>query len=300
MLLIDGVRYKEWVFQAEDEFEEIIKEHAKDIFGEDSLYFPLKRKLKTTAGIGSIPDGYVVSLQEEPCWYICEVEFHTHPLYEHIIAQLQKIITGAKTLQSQGVVRDAIYTEIKSAPFKEALIKSKIGTEDLHHFISNLISKPPILVIPIDQKIDGLEEACDGLPIEKVRIVEFQTFVRVGVEGLAVHVHLFKPLYEPAVSLPLQPLTTLSKSDSVEIALKHWQMKYPFISIPARKDLFPDSETKLTLETDIGVIEAHFIPKYRRVALSKWFKAHPELRAGDKIIIKVIEPMKRYRLEIAK
>jgi len=298
MFLIDGVKYQEWIPKSEEEFEEIIKEHAKDIFGEDSLYFPLKRKLKTTAGIGSIPDGYVLSLQEEPCWYICEVEFHTHPLYEHIIAQLQKIITAAKTLQSQGVVRDAIYSEIKSAPFKEALIKSKIGAEDLHHFISNLISKPPTLVIPIDQKIDGLEEACDGLPIEEVRIVEFKTFAREGVEDLTVHAHLFEPLYKRVEPPP--PSSPLPPGDSVEITLKPWQMKYPFISIPARKDLFPDSETKLTLETDIGVIEANFIPKYHRVALSKWFKAHPELKQGDKVRISVIEPMKKYRLEIAK
>lgn len=205
MLIVDGVKYQEWTPKSEEEFEEIIKEHAKDIFGEDSIYFDLKKKLKTRAGIGSIPDGYVVSLQEEPCWYICEVEFHTHPLYEHIIAQLQKIITGAKTLQSQNVVRDAIYSEITGDPFKEALIKSKIGTEDPHHFISNLISKPPILVIPIDQKIDGLEEACDGLPIEKVRIVEFKTFTREGVE-LSVHAHLFEPLFQRAGSLGNQKI----------------------------------------------------------------------------------------------
>lgn len=202
MLIIDGVKYQEWTPKSEEEFEEIIKEHAKDIFGEDSIYFDLKKKLKTRAGIGSIPDGYVISLQEEPRWYICEVELHTHSLYEHIIAQLQKIITAAKTLQSQKVVADAIYSEIKSAPFKEALIKNKIGTEDLYHFIANLISKPPILVIPIDQKIDGLEEACDGLPIEEVRIVEFRTFYRARVgpggrlEGSADHAHLFEPIFE--------------------------------------------------------------------------------------------------------
>ena len=211
MLIIDGVKYEAWTPKSEEEFEQVVKEHTQDIFGEQSIYLDRKQKLKSLSGIGSIPDGYVISLQEEPCWYICEVEFHTHPLYEHIIAQLQKIITAAKTLQSQGVVRDAIYTEIKSAPFKEALIKSKIGTEDLHHFISNLISKPPILVIPIDQKIDGLEEACNGLPIEEVRIVEFKTFVREGI-GLAVHAHLFEPVYvatlsvEPKVAILNRPI----------------------------------------------------------------------------------------------
>ncbi|MGB6873417.1 MAG: bifunctional phosphopantothenoylcysteine decarboxylase/phosphopantothenate--cysteine ligase CoaBC [Dehalococcoidia bacterium] len=33
--------------------------------------------------------------------------------------------------------------------------------------------------------------------------------------------------------------------------------------------------------------------------LEKWFRAHPELKPGDKLIIEVTEPMKRYRLKIA-
>ena len=33
MLLIDGVRYEAWIPPNEDEFEQVVKEHAKDIFG---------------------------------------------------------------------------------------------------------------------------------------------------------------------------------------------------------------------------------------------------------------------------
>jgi hypothetical protein len=33
--------------------------------------------------------------------------------------------------------------------------------------------------------------------------------------------------------------------------------------------------------------------------LGKWFSAHRELKAGTKLEIEVIEPMKRYRLKIA-
>jgi len=280
-----------------------VKEHAQDIFGEESIYFDLKKKLVTKAGIGSIPDGYVISLQEEPCWYICEVEFHTHSLYEHIIAQLQKIITAAKTLQSQGVVRDAIYTEIKSAPFKEALIKSKIGTEDLHHFISNLISKPPILVIPIDQKIDGLEEACDGLPIEKVRIVEFKTFAREGI-GLAVHAHLFEPLYRPIISTELAPPEREIPVESMKLKVWRSCMEYEYIGIwKKHREFFPQYGATIELITDDGDIFKAKVGKSpvgstELWGLRDWYSKNPDLKEGDLILITPVEPMKKYRLEV--
>ena len=37
MLLIDGVKYQEWTPPNEDEFERVVKEHAQDIFGENSI-----------------------------------------------------------------------------------------------------------------------------------------------------------------------------------------------------------------------------------------------------------------------
>jgi hypothetical protein len=36
MLLIDGVKYWLWAPPSEGEFEQIVKEHAKDIFGEEA------------------------------------------------------------------------------------------------------------------------------------------------------------------------------------------------------------------------------------------------------------------------
>lgn len=195
MLIIDGVKYEEWIPKSEEEFEEIIKEHAKDIFGEDSIFFDLKKKLKTRAGIGSIPDGYVISFREPPCWYICEVELHTHLLYEHIVPQMTKFINGVKSFETQREIINALDREISGDPLKEALVRSKIGPVEVYRFISDLISKLPILVIVIDQKTKELEEVCDSLPIE-VKIVELKTFTREGI-GLAVHAHLFELLHQP-------------------------------------------------------------------------------------------------------
>ena len=152
MLLIDGVRYELWTPSTEGELEQMVKEHAQDIFGEQSIYFDRKQKLKSLSGIGSIPDGYVISFQGMPCWYICEVELHTHPLYEHIVPQMTKFINGVKSLSSQREIINAFYRELNSDPFNEALVRSKIGSAEVFHFLSDLISKPPILVIVINQK----------------------------------------------------------------------------------------------------------------------------------------------------
>lgn len=199
MLLIDGAKYELWTPSTEDELEQIVKEHAQDIFGEQSIYFDRKQKLKSLSGIGSIPDGYVISFQGVPCWCICEVELHTHPLYEHIVPQMTKFINGVKSLSSQREVINAFYGELNSDRFNEALVRSKIGSAEVYHFISDLISKPPILVIVINQKTKELQEVCDSLPIE-VKIVEFQTFTREGI-GLPVHAHLFEPVFQAPTKL---------------------------------------------------------------------------------------------------
>jgi phosphopantothenoylcysteine decarboxylase/phosphopantothenate--cysteine ligase len=75
------------------------------------------------------------------------------------------------------------------------------------------------------------------------------------------------------------------------------------IDIPNDKiDFFPNYKVPFTIKTGIGEFETHLVPKHTKYSqdhfhLAKWFKAHPQLKMGDKLTIKVIEPMKKYRLE---
>ena len=77
-----------------------------------------------------------------------------------------------------------------------------------------------------------------------------------------------------------------------------------FIYVHAKDwDLFPARTTMLELETDKGPIKTQFyVGSYRGFSrkLKPWFKAHPELQPGDKLLITVREPMKKYRLELLK
>ena len=205
-LLIDGVRYKLWTPDLEKDLEKHVKEHSKDIFGEDSIYFDIKQKIKSPAGIGSIPDGYVITLGDTPCWYIVEVELSSHPLYDHIVPQMTKFINGIGNASSQREIVNTIDERVKEDEILKACIKQRIGTIEIHKFLSSLISNAPILAIIIEKETEQLQEVSkllSGLEVPttpptkiEAKVVEFRTFQREGV-GLAVHAHLFEPLYKP-------------------------------------------------------------------------------------------------------
>jgi len=200
-LLIDGARYKLWTPQNEAVLEDIVKEHAKDIFGEDSIYFDIKQKIKSSAGIGSIPDGYVITLGDTPRWYIVEVELTSHDPYRHILTQITNFINGVRNVSSQREIVAAIYERINEDEILKASIKQRLAAIEIHSFLSNLISNDPTVAIIIEEETEKLREVSKTLSRSiETKVVEFKTFEREGV-GLAVHAHLFEPLYKPTTTV---------------------------------------------------------------------------------------------------
>ncbi len=114
VILIDGVRYRLVKPENEADLENSISENHKHIFGSNSFYFDTKKKLKSPAGIGSIPDGYVILFDPKPKWAIVEVELANHPLYDHIIPQLTKFNRGMQDSSSRRKIIDTLYKTITS------------------------------------------------------------------------------------------------------------------------------------------------------------------------------------------
>ena len=206
MLLIDGVKYELWTPPNEDEFEQRVKEHAQDIFGEHSIYLDRKQKLKSLSGIGSIPDGYVIVFGDSPEWHIVEVELSSHPLHDHIVSQVGRFIGGISNPNIQRVIVNAIDEQIKRDAFLMLRLRKAIEPVEIHRFLADLVSKQPIITIIIEKETEELGEALNILRYPQIKVVEFKTFRREGAE--AVHVHLFEPLYklppksEPPIEIP--------------------------------------------------------------------------------------------------
>ena len=196
MLLIDSVKYELWTPQKEvEEFHPHVKEHYREIFGANSLFIEGKR-LESESGKGSVPDGFVLTLGEATQWHIVEIELSTHQLYDHIVNQVGRFINGVKNTVTQRKIIEAIYHQIQENKQRKAEFEEAIGSGEIYKFLSDLISKSPVLTIIIEKRTKELDEALDILRYSPIKVVEFQTFIREGV-GLAVHAHLFEPLYQP-------------------------------------------------------------------------------------------------------
>lgn len=205
ILVIDGVKYEAWTPTNEDEFERMVKEHAKDIFGEQSIYLDIKHKLRTKSGIGSIPDGYVIVFGAQPHWHIVEVELSSHPLYEHIVPQVGRFIGGIRNPSTQKDIVDALFNEIDRDEFLRLQLKKAIGTAETYKFLADLVSKSPVVTIIIEKRTEQLDEAIGALAHSQIKVVQLQTFAREDV-GLPVHAHLFEPLCEPRERLTAEPI----------------------------------------------------------------------------------------------
>jgi len=202
MLLIDGVKYKEWTPEgenAEEELEQMVKEHAQDIFGENSIYLDKKQKLKSLAGVGSIPDGLVIMFGNVPEWHIVEVELSSHDPYGHIVPQVDRFLNGIDNRDTRNKIIEALYDAIYGDEFLKLKTRQAIGLDkDVHKFLSDLIARPPTITIVIEEYTSQLREALKKYTQKTV--VEFRTFVREGV-GLAVHAHLFEPVFQAPTKL---------------------------------------------------------------------------------------------------
>jgi len=195
MLLIDGVKYEEWTPPSEDEFEQVVKKHAQDIFGKQSIYLDIKTRLKSKLGIGSIPDGFVIFFGDVPRWRIVEVELSGHPLHDHIVAQVGRFISGIENLSTQKKIVDTVYSEVVKSDLDALKLRKSIQPIETYKFLLDIISKPPILTIIIEEETPELKEALKILNYPQIEVVEFKTFAREGV-GLGVHAHLFEPVFQ--------------------------------------------------------------------------------------------------------
>ena len=192
MLLIDGVRYLETPPKDEDALEQMVIEHAKDIFGEDSIYLDKKYKLKSPAGIGSIPDGFAITFGVQNQWHIVEVELSSHDPYSHVTPQLDKFLSGIESGKTTDGIITALYSAINENEYDKIKLRKVLGNNEIHDFISHLIKdNQPVITVIIENNTPILQEALKKYTPKK--IVEFRTLTRENAD--TVHAHLFEPVY---------------------------------------------------------------------------------------------------------
>jgi len=169
----DGVRYLPHQYRNEDELENLVKEHTKFIFGNNSLFFE-KSKIKSRASIGSIPDGFVL-LPLEQKWYVIEFELSEHPLYDHIVPQISKFFSAIKNSTTRRKLIDTFDEEIECKPSLNYKYKIAGIKKERYKLLTDVINGNPEIVIIIDEKTRELEDVCESLPFTS-KVIEFKTY----------------------------------------------------------------------------------------------------------------------------
>ena len=195
ILLKDGVEYIQYNYNSENELENMVFEHYKEIFGDNTILFN-KSKIRTVANVGTIPDAFVVDLKNKK-WYIVEVELKDHDIYGHVNSQIMRFLDAIDNPITKRKLSDKFYNEVKNEPFKEALFKTN-NIKEVYKHISDIIDTTPSIVIIIDEINNKVETGLNGLSKRincDIKTIEFRTFKRKNSKCLDEHIHLFSKLY---------------------------------------------------------------------------------------------------------
>src|SRR3990167_11208943 len=174
-------------YQSEKELEEIVTQYTPDIFGKNSVYINLKRKITSVKGISGIPDGFLLDFERNKL-FIVEVELSSHDIIRHISNQLIRFKVAMNNPDLKESLAQDFHKKITENNSKRASLAD----------IQNLIGKNFGIAILIDNISEQLVEIVnmlsqDGTDVLAVpfemytdqnnKIFKFTTFTKEAFEN---------------------------------------------------------------------------------------------------------------------
>lgn len=155
-----GCRYNEKQFKIESDFENLLIQNSKILFGQDTIIIDSKKKLETQSLGGTIPDCFLFDLSDidNPEFYIIEVELAKHSFFNHIFPQITKFFAFFKNQSSQSELIEKIHSIIISDSKLQTEFKNKIGNRELYLYIKDLIENSQNILLVIDNEKKELPE----------------------------------------------------------------------------------------------------------------------------------------------
>jgi hypothetical protein len=157
MLIYNDVKFIKSPFDSENELERVIIDNYEYLFGPDSFYLP-KTKIKTSDGIGTIPDGFAIDLGQKK-WYIVEAELGHHDVWNHIAKQVSKQIVASLQPATKRVLEDISSELFRNDEYiQDKFSNLSIQPVDVRKVIRDILETDPIIGIPIDNIPNDLRE----------------------------------------------------------------------------------------------------------------------------------------------
>lgn len=144
-------------FKSKKEFEQIVLENGKILFGTDSLLIDTKVKTGIEFSGNYIPDAILFDFKdkEKPKCYLIETTLSKQDFYGHLFQRMTGFFKQNSNKEMQSSFIELICKTVnKNYHFKKKL-KSFIGEEDVPEFITRtLIAKLPVLLLTDDTIVE--------------------------------------------------------------------------------------------------------------------------------------------------
>ena len=114
-IILNNKEYSLYDFDNEADFEKAVIENQKYLFGKDSVYVDVKKRIGRDQHLG-IPDAFLIDFYDakKPQLYIVENEIASHDVYAHISEQLARFATSTVTSTNQ--IRNILIKAVENEP----------------------------------------------------------------------------------------------------------------------------------------------------------------------------------------
>lgn len=156
-------KYIEYDYKLEKDYEEMIINNTKNLFGPSNIYIDVKAKINTLSLGGSIPDGMLFDLRniDDPEFYLVEIELAKHDFYRHIFPQVTKFVAFYRNPKSQNELIEKLFELIQSDKDVENEFKQFLKGREIFKFIKDTIENSQNILIIIDNMKPELLEMTD-------------------------------------------------------------------------------------------------------------------------------------------
>jgi len=153
----------EFRYTSERDFENVMKNNTKLLFGRSTIYIDLKAKIDTASLGGSIPDGLLFDLKniDNPEFYLVEVELEKHDFHRHIFPQITKFFAFFRNPKAQNELIEKIFSATQINKEIEKEFKQFLKGREVFKFIKDTIENSQNILITIDEMKPELLEMID-------------------------------------------------------------------------------------------------------------------------------------------
>ncbi len=187
-IFMNGKKFDESNFGSEETFEKIVKQNFKTLFGAKTVYFDIKSKIDSRALGSAIPDAFLFDFRDEenPDFYLVEVELEEHDFYRHIFPQITKFFAFFNNSASRNQLVERLFIYVKSNQLLEQEFKKYLGNREIYKALKDIIENSQNILLVIDDIKPEMQEVFETYTDTWKKMVKIEVLKEYTAEGKTI------------------------------------------------------------------------------------------------------------------